>query len=87
MFIDGLIAVCIVFLCFWENTFGGDEAAKYISGGTLFILKNTIGSLAVTLVGLQSFRSQSYSKHQQAKSTNEIQSNNVTQSLDTSNHS
>ncbi len=70
VFIDGLIAISIIFLVFWQDVFGGDEAAKYISAIWIFWLKNLVGSVAVTLVGLQSFRSLSYGNHKQdTKST------------------
>ncbi len=71
VFIDGTIVVLIAFLTFWETAVSGDEAAKYISAILIFWLKHTIGSLAIVLVTLQSFRSRIFSDHLKKKEQNE----------------
>jgi hypothetical protein len=64
--------VSITFLTVWQNVFGGDEAAKYIAAWLLFWLKNFLGSFAITLVALQSFRSRQYAAHMDAKEKQQV---------------
>lgn len=53
----------IAFFAFSQTTFGGDEAAKYISAFWLFILKYLFGSGSAVLLAIKMFCSTTFSDY------------------------
>lgn len=72
VFIDGVICTLVAFLTFWNTFFGGDEAAKFVAYVVLFWLKGITGSVTITLIQLQSFRSRQYAAHMDAKEKQKV---------------
>ncbi len=58
--IDGAIFVAIAVTMAMAQTFGSDEAAKYISQETLWYLKNIVGWGSAGFLAVKMFRSQAY---------------------------
>lgn len=46
-FIKGFVSIAIGVLTFWSVVFGSDEASKYISPLALWVIKITVGSVAM----------------------------------------
>lgn len=63
---DGILVFLIGLLTGLSLAFTNDDAYKYVNPFILFWMKAIIGSLAMALVGVQSFRSKVFGEHQKA---------------------
>lgn len=74
VFLDGVLYAAIALFTFLGTTFGGDEAAKWITPKWLFIDKTVIGSLSAISLSIKLYRSTAYSDHlkQKEKENNEV---------------
>jgi hypothetical protein len=67
MFIDGLLYTALAILTGINTTFGGDEAAKYVSPEPLFWVKSLCSWSAQGLLAVKLYRSTAFADHQDAK--------------------